>query len=171
MSFIWRRHNYWWRAAQLRPMLAAQWHWAERNICCAIPAVTWDFIFPCLIRRTAEFSRLLRRTRGCEKSILTRILTDRLHAWNIRYNKIHVVTGWKHSVFVLHVWWPLRQLLPLELYFFSENIKTCKLFVVKKRNEIEYKWHLTWKICHGQRSRSSKLYEHIFYNYFTEWHI
>ena len=41
----------------------------------ATPAVAWGPVFSCLIRRTAPFSRLLRQTRGCGGSILTRILT------------------------------------------------------------------------------------------------
>jgi hypothetical protein len=39
------------------------------------PAVSQGLGFSGLIRRTAPFSRLLRHTRGCGESILTRILT------------------------------------------------------------------------------------------------
>jgi hypothetical protein len=44
----------------------------------ATPAVTRDLGFSGLIRRTAPFSRLLRHTRGCGGSILTRILTGKI---------------------------------------------------------------------------------------------
>jgi hypothetical protein len=74
-SLIWRRHHYRWRAAKFRPMLGAQRLWAGRDLYRATPAVTWDLGFSGLIRRTAPFSRLLRHTRGCGGSILTRILT------------------------------------------------------------------------------------------------
>jgi hypothetical protein len=74
-SLIWRRHHCRWRAAKFRPMLGAQGLWAGRNLYCDTPAVTRDLGFSGLIRRTAPFSRLLRHTRGCGGSILTRILT------------------------------------------------------------------------------------------------
>jgi hypothetical protein len=70
-SLIWRRHHCRWRAAKFRPMLSTKGHWAERDP----HAVTRDLGFYGLIRRTAPFSRLLRHTRGCGGSILTRILT------------------------------------------------------------------------------------------------
>jgi hypothetical protein len=73
ISLIWRRHHCRWRAAKFRPMLGAQDLWAERDLYRATPAVTWD-LFSGLIWRTAPFSRLLRHTRGCGGSILTRIL-------------------------------------------------------------------------------------------------
>jgi hypothetical protein len=75
ISLIWRRHHCRWRAAKFRPMLGAQGLWAGRDRYRATPAVTRDLGFSGLIRRTAQFSRLLRRTRGCGGSILTRILT------------------------------------------------------------------------------------------------
>jgi hypothetical protein len=56
-------------------MLGAQGLWAGRDLYCATPAVTRDLGFSGLIRRTAPFSSLLRHTRGCGGSILTRILT------------------------------------------------------------------------------------------------
>jgi hypothetical protein len=74
-SLIWRRHHCRWRAAQFRPMLGTQGLWAGRDLYRATPAVTQDLGFSGLIRRTAPFSRLLRHTRGCGGSILTRILT------------------------------------------------------------------------------------------------
>jgi hypothetical protein len=70
-----RRHHCRWRAAKFRPMLGAQGLWAGRDLYRATPAVTRDLGFSGLIRRTAPFSRLLRHTRGCGGSILTRILT------------------------------------------------------------------------------------------------
>jgi hypothetical protein len=74
ISLIWRRHHCRWRAAKFRPMLGAQGLWAGRDLYSATPTVTRDL----LIRRTAPFSRLLRHTRGCGGSILTRILTGSL---------------------------------------------------------------------------------------------
>jgi hypothetical protein len=74
-SLIWRRHHCWWRAAKFRPMLGAQGLWAGRDLYRATPTVTRDLGFSGHIRRTAPFSRLLRHTRGCVGSILTRILT------------------------------------------------------------------------------------------------
>jgi hypothetical protein len=56
-------------------MLGAQGLWAGRDLYRATPAVTRDFGFSGLIRWTAPFSRLLRLTRGCGGSILTRIPT------------------------------------------------------------------------------------------------
>jgi hypothetical protein len=61
-SLIWRRHH----ARRLRPLSREG------------SDVTRDLGFSSLIRRTAPFSRLLRQTRGCGGSILTRILTGRL---------------------------------------------------------------------------------------------
>jgi hypothetical protein len=74
-SLIWRRHHCRWRAAKFRPMLGAQGVWAGRDLYRATPAVTRGVGFSGLIWRTAPFSRLLRHTRGCGGSILTRILT------------------------------------------------------------------------------------------------
>ena len=73
ISHIWKRHHYRWRAAKFRPMLGAQGLWAGRDFYSATPAVTRGLGFSGLIRRTAPFSRLLRHTRGCGGSILTRI--------------------------------------------------------------------------------------------------
>jgi hypothetical protein len=78
ISLIWRRHHYRWRTAKFRPVLGAQGLWAGRDLYRATPAVTRDLGFSGLIRRTAPFSRLLRHTRGCGGSILTRILTGTL---------------------------------------------------------------------------------------------
>jgi hypothetical protein len=74
-SLIWRRHHCRWRAAKFRPILGAQGLWAGRDLYHATPAVTRDLGFSGLIQRTAPFSRLLRHSRGCAGSILTRILT------------------------------------------------------------------------------------------------
>jgi hypothetical protein len=57
------------------PMLGTHGLWAGRDLYRATPAVTRDLGFSGLIRRTAPFSRLLRHTRWCGGSILTRILT------------------------------------------------------------------------------------------------
>jgi hypothetical protein len=74
ISLIWRRHHCHcrWRAAKFRPMLGAQGLWAGRDLYRATPAVTRDLGF------SAPFSRLLRYTRGCGGSILTRILSGKL---------------------------------------------------------------------------------------------
>jgi hypothetical protein len=56
-------------------MLDAQGLWAGRDLYRATPAVTRGLRFSGVIRTTAPFSRLLRHTRGCRWSILTRILT------------------------------------------------------------------------------------------------
>jgi hypothetical protein len=74
-SIIWGRHHCWWRVAKFKPMLGTQGLWGGRDLYRATPAVTWDLGFSCLIRRSTLFSRLLRHTRGCGGSILTRILT------------------------------------------------------------------------------------------------
>jgi hypothetical protein len=71
ISLIWRRHHYQWRAAKFRRMLDIQGLWAGRDLYRATPAVTRGLG---LIWRTAPFSRPLWYTRGCGKSILTRIL-------------------------------------------------------------------------------------------------
>jgi hypothetical protein len=55
-------------------MLSAHGLWAGRDLYLATPAVTRGLGFSSLIRRTAPFSRLLRHTRGCGGSNLTRIL-------------------------------------------------------------------------------------------------
>jgi hypothetical protein len=77
ISLILRRHHCRWRAAKFWPMLGAQSLWAGRDLYRASPAVTRDLSFSGLIRRIAPFSRLLRHTRGCGGSTLTRILTGR----------------------------------------------------------------------------------------------
>jgi hypothetical protein len=81
ISLIWRRHHCRWRAAKFRPMLGAQDLWAGRDLYRTSPAVTRDLGYSGLIRRTAQFSRLLRHTRGCGGSILTRILTGWKFIW------------------------------------------------------------------------------------------
>jgi hypothetical protein len=55
-------------------VLSAQGLWAGRVLYRATPAVTRGLGFSGLIWRTASFSRLLRHTRGCGGSFLTRIL-------------------------------------------------------------------------------------------------
>jgi hypothetical protein len=65
-SLMWRRHHYRWRAAIFRPMLGAQGLWAGRDLYHTIPAVTRGLGFPCLIRRTASFCRLLQHARGAK---------------------------------------------------------------------------------------------------------
>ena len=65
--------------------------WAGRDLYRASPAVTRDLGLSGLIRRTTPFSRLLRYTRGCRGSILTRILTGLLHVTqNFDKQNIHV---------------------------------------------------------------------------------
>jgi hypothetical protein len=55
---------------------------AGRNLYRATPAVIQDLDFSGLIRRTAQFSRLLRHAWGCRGSILTRILKrERERTW------------------------------------------------------------------------------------------
>jgi hypothetical protein len=79
-TFIWRRHHcQWWWAVKFRPKLGAQGLWARSDLYRATPTVTRDLGFSGLIRRTAQFSRLLRHTRGSGGSILTRILTGPLY--------------------------------------------------------------------------------------------
>jgi hypothetical protein len=90
ISLIWRRHHSRWRAAKIRPILGAQGLWAGRDLYRATLTVTRGLGFPCLIRRTAPFSRLLRHTRGCGGPILTRILTGRkfyqfISKWRVIY--------------------------------------------------------------------------------------
>jgi hypothetical protein len=75
-SPIWRRHRCRWRAINFRPMLGVEGLWAGKDLYRATPAVTRGLGFSGLIRRTAPFSRLLRHTRGCGGSILTRFLTE-----------------------------------------------------------------------------------------------
>jgi hypothetical protein len=75
---MWKRHHCRWRTAKFRPtcMLVALGLWEGRDLYRATPAVTRGLSFSDLIRRTAPFSRLLRHTRRCGESILTRILTS-----------------------------------------------------------------------------------------------
>jgi hypothetical protein len=56
-------------------MLGAQDLLAGRGLYCATPALTLDFGFSDLIQRTAQFRGLLRLTRVCGETILTRIIT------------------------------------------------------------------------------------------------
>jgi hypothetical protein len=87
-SLIWRRHDRRWSVAKFRPVLDAQGLWTGRDLYRATPAVKRGLSFSSLIRRTAQFSRLLRHTRGCGGSILTRILTGGLVEWHV-LNSVH----------------------------------------------------------------------------------
>jgi hypothetical protein len=80
-SLIWRRHHCRWRAAKFRSMVDAQGLWEGRDFYRATTAVTRNLSFSGLIRRIAQFSRLLRHTKGCGGSILTRILTGHMTCW------------------------------------------------------------------------------------------
>ena len=100
ISLIWRRHHYRWRAAKFRPMLGAQGLWAGRDLYRATHAVTRGLGFSGLIGRTAPFSRLLRNTRGCGGSILTRILTG------IQVRKSSNVDVWGSSISMMKI--PLK---------------------------------------------------------------
>jgi hypothetical protein len=74
--------------AKFWPMLGAQGLWAGKDIYRATPVVTRGLSFSGLIRKTAPFSRLLKHTRGCGGSILTRILTGlliSLHAFQTKH--------------------------------------------------------------------------------------
>jgi hypothetical protein len=84
-----------WRAAKFRPMLGSQGLWAGRNLYRATPAVTRDFGFSGLIRRTAQFSRLLRHMGGCRGSILTRILMGSFISSSLGYMYIKWTWLWK----------------------------------------------------------------------------
>jgi hypothetical protein len=75
-----------------------------------------------------------------------------LYAWKFISNE--TLISWIHSVFVLRVRWSLRELLPFKFYDF----KTCKLFVIERRNHLKCDWWpLILKISQDQRSRSSKV--------------
>jgi hypothetical protein len=69
--------------------------WAGRDLYRATPAVTRGLGFSCLIRRTATFSRLLRHTRGCDGSILTRILTSE----SFLSNWLLTILEWPYPIF------------------------------------------------------------------------
>jgi hypothetical protein len=69
---IWRRRYCRWKAANFRPMLGAQGHWAGRGLYRATLVVTRSLDFSDLIR-TFQFSRLVRHTRKCGGLVLTRI--------------------------------------------------------------------------------------------------
>jgi hypothetical protein len=75
----------------------------ERDLYRATPAVTRDLGFSGLIRRTAPFSRLLRHTRGCGGSILTRILTG-LHSVTSHKGTCIWKTYFNH-IFTCHSQW------------------------------------------------------------------
>jgi hypothetical protein len=67
-------HHWLVKGCKIRPMLSALGLWAGRDLYCATLAVTQDLGFSGLVQRTAPISCLLRHTRGCGGSILTRIL-------------------------------------------------------------------------------------------------
>jgi hypothetical protein len=71
-SLMWRRHHYRVRAAKFRPRSALRAF--EQGGIFVVPHLL-GLGFSGLVRRTAQFSRLLRHTRGCWGSILTRVLT------------------------------------------------------------------------------------------------
>jgi hypothetical protein len=75
ISFMWRRHHYRWRAAKFRLMAGAQGLLARMDTYRATPAMTFGGRFFRSDPKDRPFSRLLRYTRGCRWSILTRILT------------------------------------------------------------------------------------------------
>jgi hypothetical protein len=119
-SPIWRRHHRRWRAAKFRPLLGAQGLWAGRDLYRATPAVTQHLSFSGLIWRTAPFSRLLRHTRGCGGSVLTRILTDRMPKMVFIFNcisiskcSIGICADYRQMIFV-----PLQVYL---LYFITQR--------------------------------------------------
>jgi hypothetical protein len=123
-----RRHHCRWRAAKFRPMLGAQGLWAGRDLNCATPAVTRGLGFSGLIRRTARFSRLLRHTRGCGGSILTRIPTGLKISWRwLSGSGIHFFCSL--SLFFTHT------LLFCKICYILFNALLC----YAKRNE----WNLT----------------------------
>jgi hypothetical protein len=72
--------------AKFKPMLGAQGLWAG-NLYRITPAVTRGLRFSDLIRRTSLCSRLLRHTRGCGGSILTRILERKILQQDMIYNR------------------------------------------------------------------------------------
>jgi hypothetical protein len=91
ISLTWRRHHCRWRAAKFRPMLGAQGIRAGRELYRVTPAVTRVLCFSGPIRRTAPFSHLLRHTRGCGGSTLTRILTSCSCYYNMLYVSVIIV--------------------------------------------------------------------------------
>jgi hypothetical protein len=110
-SLIWRRHHSRWRAAIFRPMLGAQGLWAGRDLYRATPAVTRDLGFSGLIWRTAPFSRLLRHTRGCGGSILTRILTGVYQLETVGFIPVTVLLHFHDRYFIYniqHAYWYLE---------------------------------------------------------------
>jgi hypothetical protein len=88
----WGLHHYQRRAAQFRTMLGAHRLWVGKNLYRAISAVTRCLGFPGLTRKTTPFSHLLRHTRECGISILTRLLTSRTHLENSICISMHIDT-------------------------------------------------------------------------------
>jgi hypothetical protein len=68
-----------------------------RDLYRATPAVARDLGFSGLIRRTAPFSRLLRHTRGCGRSILTRILTGSGYQKEVK--NVQMLTNTRYDVY------------------------------------------------------------------------
>jgi hypothetical protein len=93
ISLIWRRHHYQWRAAKFSPMHL----WAGRDLYRATPAVTRGLGFSGLIEKTAPFSRLLRQTRGCGESILTRIVTGLYGSMKVCNYRLYHCNGHRTS--------------------------------------------------------------------------
>jgi hypothetical protein len=77
-SLLWKRHHNQRKAEKFRRMFGAQGLGAGRDLYRATPAVTRDLRFSGLIRGNVPISHLLRYTKECGGSILTRILTGEL---------------------------------------------------------------------------------------------
>jgi hypothetical protein len=109
-SLIWRRHHCRWRATKFRPMLGAQGLWAGRDLYRATPAV----------RKTAPFCRLLRHTRGCGGSILTRILTGtkfrKINKHFIHIDNLEGVLKCKICTKIKRFWCTILHKKPLEIH-------------------------------------------------------
>jgi hypothetical protein len=139
-SLIWRRHHCRWGAAKFRPMLSAQGLWAGRDLFRVTPAVTRGLGFSGLIRRTAQFSRLLRHMRGCGGSILTRILMG--FFWSIDLTlllKVYsIVQFWLKGISA-----PLRFLVNIEEF--------DKHYYSRSSCWYNFHIHVIWKIelCNG----------------------
>jgi hypothetical protein len=114
-SLIWRRHHCRWRAAKFWPLLGALGLWGGRDLYRATPAVTRDLGFFGLIQRNAPFSCILRHTKGCEGSILTRIVMWVILTWEnklrrndtpnfystVRWSMVWLSKEWYKLIFTL----------------------------------------------------------------------
>jgi hypothetical protein len=167
---IWRSHHYRWRAAKYRSMLGAQGLWAGRDLYRAIPAVTRDLGFSDLIRRTAPFSQLLkdykdmwriysnpdpygspishllRHTRGCWGSILTRILMgDEL------WGKMRTLCLWhlKIQLYIISFVFfstPMFQYTVFINKWFAENLRLARTVSIPLYGNFLQVWylHICW---------------------------